>query len=170
MGLGTASWEAGDVSPQHTPVIPATDDIPTTHTPGMSGNTPTVMSGNTPTVMSGNAPRHPRNTTSVMSRNAPRHVPQRTPSSPQRTPSSPQHTLRHSRVGGNLDAPSREHARGLCPAGWGAQTALTCVFLWRLSRCARLLRRLSRCAGAQDGGACGDEQAAGEEEHQQQSA
>ena len=85
-------------------------------------------------------------------------------------PSCPAPHPRHSRVGGNLDAPSREHARGLCPAGWGAQTALTCVFLWSLSRCARLLRSLSRCAGAQDGGACGDEEAAGEEEHQQQPA
>ena len=75
------------------------------------------------------------------------------------------------------------------PRGLGAQTALMCAVLRRLSRCARgataslsmcarcygvsldvraVLRRLPRRPGAEERRACGDEEAAGEEEQEQQ--
>ena len=57
--------------------------------------------------------------------------------------------------------------RGLCPAGLGGHRPR--VLPASVSLSAALLR-LSRGAGAEDGGACGDEEAAGKEKHEQQAA
>ena len=67
--------------------------------------------------------------------------------------------LRHSRVGGNLDAVCVPKPAGHRPRVLPASVSLSAALL-----------RLSRGAGAEDGGACGDEEAAGKEKHEQQAA
>ena len=77
----------------------------------------------------------------------------------QRTYVIPASHPRHSRVGGNLDAVCAPRVWGHRPRVLTASVSLSAVLL-----------RLPRGAGAEDSGACGDEEAAGKEEHEQQAA
>ena len=85
---------------------------------------------------------------------------------PQRTYVIPAAHLCHSRDTPTSFPRRRESGRGLCPqpAGHRPRVLPASVSL------SAILLRLPCGAGAEDGGACGDEEAAGKEEHEQQAA